>query len=127
MAQKHIKLGTYTPPDPDRDGYQVSLATTSSDKSGRTMRGNMKNAVLFTIEAYNLKWTDIKAEDASRILKEVMDKDEFDFYHFNVYKAQWETTKFYAANFNAPMISLEDGKEKLDELSFQVTSMNPVV
>lgn len=127
MAQNHLKFGTYTPTDPDSDGYQVSFATTSSDKSGRTMRGTMKNAVLFTVEAYNLKWTDIDATVASRILKEVMGKDEFDFYHFNVYKASWETGKFLAANFNAPVISLEDGKEKLSELSFQVTGINPVL
>lgn len=81
MAQKRLKFGTYEPTEPDSDGYQVSLATTSSSKSGRTMRGNMKNAVLFTVEAYNLKWTDIDATVASRILKEVMGKDEFDFYH----------------------------------------------
>lgn len=127
MAQNHLKFGTYTPTDTDSDGYQVSFATTSSDKSGRTMRGTMKNAVLFTVEAYNLKWTDIDATVASRILKEVMGKDEFDFYHFNVYTASWETGKFYAANFNAPVISIEDGKEKLSELSFQVTGMNPVL
>lgn len=127
MAQNHLKFGTYTPTDPDSDGYQVSLATTSSSKSGRTMRGNMKNAVLFTVEAYNLKWTGIDATVASRILKEVMGKDEFDFYHFNVYTASWETGKFLAANFNAPVISLEDGKEKLSELSFQVTGINPVL
>ena len=66
MAQNHLKFGTYEPTDPDNDGYQVSFATTSSDKSGRTMRGNMKNAVLFTVEAYNLKWTDISATVASR-------------------------------------------------------------
>lgn len=35
--------------------------------------------------------------------------------------------RFYAANFNAPCVSLVEGEEKLDELSFQVTSENPVL
>ena len=49
-----------------------------------------------------------------------------DCFHYNVYKGVWETSPFYAANFNAPCISLVVGEEKLDELSFQVTSVNPL-
>ncbi len=91
------------------------------------MRGNMKNSPLFTIEAYELKWSDIKVSDASKILKEVMGKSGFDFFHLNIYEDKWETKRFYAANFNAPCVSLVEGEEKLDELSFQVTSENPVL
>ena len=43
-----------------------------------------------------------------------------------IMKGVWETSPFYAANFNAPCISLVVGEEKLDELSFQVTSVNPL-
>lgn len=126
MAQNHLKFGDYTAPPVDQDGYQPQLATTSTSKSGRTMRGVMKNTAMFTVEAYELKWTNISAKEASRILAEVVNKDSFLFYHYNVYRSQWETGEFYAANFNTPVLDLTDGKETLDELSFRVTGINPL-
>ncbi|MFR7519248.1 MAG: hypothetical protein ACLUVD_05165 [Mediterraneibacter faecis] len=74
MAQKSLKIRTYTPPDVDEDGYQISMSTTSTENSGRTMRGNMKNSPLFTIEAYELKWSDIKVSDASKISKRLWER-----------------------------------------------------
>lgn len=126
MAQNHLKFGTYEAPDVDEDGYKLAIATTSTDNSGRMMRGDMKNQVLFSVEAYNVKWTDIPAVQASNILNQVVNKNEFDFFHFNLYKCRWENTKFYAANFNVPVVCLKEGEEKVDELSFQVTSIHPL-
>lgn len=126
MEQEHLRFGTYTAPDVDEDGYTVQLATTSTAKSTRTQKGIMKNTVMFTVEAYSLKWTDISAKDASNILRQIMNKNEFDFYHFNAYKAQWETGKFYAANYNLPVVRLNNGEERYSELSFQVTGINPL-
>ena len=42
MAQNYLKFGSFTPPDVDEDGYQISFATTSTENSGRTMRGRLK-------------------------------------------------------------------------------------
>ena len=74
MAQNHLKLGSYTAPEVDEDGYQISMATTSTENSGRTMRGNMKNSPLFTVEAYELKWTDLPAKTGGEILKQYLAK-----------------------------------------------------
>ena len=127
MAQEHLRFGTYTAPDVDEDGYTVQLATTSTAKSGRTPKGKMKNKVMFTVESYNVKWTDISAKKASSILAQIVNKDEFDFFHFNAYKAKWEIGKFYVSNFNLPVIRLNEGEERYNELSFQVTCINPLV
>lgn len=126
MAQQHLKFGSYTPPDPDEDGYQVSFATTSTENSRRTMRGVMKNSPMFTVEAYNLKWTNVSASVVKSILAEIMGKGSFSFYHYNIYKAQWETGQFYVANINSPVYRLNEGEETVNELSFQVTNVNPV-
>lgn len=124
--QQKIKFNGIEVVIPDEDGYQISIATTSSEGSGRTMKGKMKNSPLFTVEAYNLKWTDISTADCAIILQQVVGKSEFDFYHYNVYKCRWETGKFYASNFNLPVCSLVEGSERIDELSFQVTGVNPI-
>ena len=50
MAQQYLKFDDYTAPMVDEDGYQEDEATTSSSNSTRTMRGVMKNTVLFTVE-----------------------------------------------------------------------------
>lgn len=126
MAQQHLMLGTYQPPDVDEDGYQVQFATTSTSSSGRTQRGNMINTTMFTVEAYSLKWTSISAVDVKKILEQVMGKNSFSFYHFNVYKGIWETGEFYVANINSPFLRLNDGSETVSELSFQVTATNPL-
>lgn len=126
MAQQHLKFGTYEAPDPDDDGYQVQFATTSTTSSGRTQRGNMINTAMFTVEAYNLKWTDLPASVVKSILEQVMGKNSFSFYHFNVYKAQWESGEFYVANIDSPFYRLNEGNERVNELSFQVTAVNPV-
>jgi hypothetical protein len=49
-----------------------------------------------------------------------------DFYHFNSYTAQWETNPFIANNISSSYYSLVDGHEMANELSFQVTSVNPL-
>ena len=124
--QQRIKFNGIEVLQPDEDGYTVSLATTSTSDSGRTLRGKMKNTPLFTVEAYQLKWTNPSAADCAQILQQVLGKGEFDFYHFNFYRARWETGKFYAANFNMPVYCLTDGAERANELSFQVTGVNPL-
>lgn len=125
MAQQHLKFNDYQPPDVDEDGYQVAFAVTSSENSGRTQRGKMINTVLFTVEAYNLKWTNIKAADVSKIIENIRGSS-FSFYHFNVVKSRWETGKFYVANINSPVYRLNEGNEVCSELSFQVTGINPI-
>lgn len=126
MAQQRIKFNDYTPPNVSDDGYTVNIATTSSQNSGRTMRGVMNNVPLFTVESYNLRWVNISATDVSAILSQVVGKSGFNFYHYNIYRARWETGVFYAANFNSPVLSLKEGNEKVKELTFQVTGENPL-
>lgn len=126
MAQQHLKFGVYEAPDTDEDGYQAQFATTSTASSGRTQRGNMVNATMFTVEAYNLKWTDLPASVVKNILQQVMGKNSFSFHHYNVYTAEWETSDFYVANINSPFYRLNDGEERVNELSFQVTGINPM-
>nr|DAF09704.1 MAG TPA: hypothetical protein [Caudoviricetes sp.] len=126
MAQQYLMFNDYTAPMVDEDGYQVAEAVTSASNRGRTMRGDMKGGVLFTVEAYNLKWTNISAKDVAEIKKRILGRQQFDFYHFNSYTAQWETKPFIANNISSSYYSLVDGHEMADELSFQVTSVEPL-
>ena len=125
MAQNHLQFDGYTPPGVDEDGYTIAFAATSSDDSGRLMNGKMVNTRLFTVEAYNLKWTDITLEAAAEILSKTVFKSQFNFHYFNIKTAKWETHAFYVANVDTAIYSLKEGEEKCTSLSFQVTRIDP--
>ena len=126
MAQNHLMFEDYTAPDPDEDGYTPAFATTSTSSSGRTQRGSMINTPMFTVEAYDLKWTDLPASVASSIMSRIIGKPSFRFYHFDIITCTWKWGEFYVANINPPFYRLNEGEEKVSELSFQVTAINPL-
>lgn len=128
MAQipKHIMFDNYTPPNLAEDGYKPSFAVTSTSSSGRVQRGTMINNTMFTVEAFDLKWNHITTQDLSNILKEVMGKNSFYFTYFSPYHNKWRKDKFYMANATLDIKRLNPNKEKVSELSFQVTGVNPV-
>lgn len=126
MSQNHLQFNGYTPPDPDSDGYQVVFDTTAADSAANTMRGVRKNPVIYTKETYSLKWSNIKAGDASDIIRQVMGRNSFQFFHYNLYTGSWETSDFYVTSINSPFIRLNSGKETISELSFDVQAINPL-
>ena len=127
FMQDRLKFNDYVPPTVTEDGYVPSFATTSTANSGRTMRGNMINTPLFTVQAFQLKWANLKASEASRILKEILGKDSFNFHYYSVYHDTWKTEKFYVANVNSIQIkSLVTDNERVQELSFQITGTEPI-
>lgn len=125
MAQQYFKFDDYTAPMPDQDGYTEATSTTSTESSGRTQRGYMINTPIFSVEAYNMKWTNISAVDVAAIKHRIKGRREVQFYHFNTDTASWETGPFYVANINTGFYSLVEGEETCSELSFQITSVNP--
>lgn len=125
-AQEYLQFNGYTPPPVTEDGYSPSFAVTSSQNSGRTMRGKMVNTPLFTVEAFNLKWNRITTAQVSAILKQVLGKEGFQFHYFSFYHNAWRTAKFYMANATLSIKSLKVGAEKVSELSFQVTNSNSI-
>lgn len=126
MAQQHFIFEDYTVPDPDSDGYTPAFAVTSTENSGRTMRGNMINTPMFTVAAYDFKWTNLPASVASEIIKRVMGKASFRLFYFDIITCTWKWGDFYVANIGPPFYMLNEGDERVSELSFQVTAINPV-
>lgn len=124
--QKKIMFNGYAPPNLAEDGYKPSFAVTSTANSGRGQRGKMYNTVMFTVEAFDLKWTHLTTNDLSNILKQVMGKSSFDFTYFSPYHNKWRTDKFYMANATLDIKRLNPNNEKVSELSFQVTGINPI-
>lgn len=125
--QQYFKFNDYTAPMPDQDGgYTEATAATSTADSKRSMKGTLRNKVLFTTESYNMKWTDIAAKDVAAIREQVEGKASVNFFHFNTHNATWEPGEFYVANINVGHYNLTEGSETCSELSFQITGINPI-
>lgn len=123
--QDCIKFNGIKIAQPDEDGYSAILATTSTDDSDRDMTLEMHNTPIGTVEGYDLKWRDISAKEAAKILSQVLNRESFTVHYFDILTAKWRDGEFYASNYNSPCGTLEDGEEYWDELSFNIRGMKP--
>lgn len=121
--QDRIKIEDVVILQPDDDGYQAELATTSTEDSDRDMGLNMHNTPIGTVFGYNLKWTSPPAKEVSKILKLVLNKSQFKMHYYDIVEAAWMDGDFYASNFSSPSRSLEEDAEVWDSLSFNVRSI----
>lgn len=123
--QNYIRLGEYTPPTPTE--LTASFATTSTQDSGRVMRGTMRNSPMFTVEAFTVKWERLTAADMSAILQKVIGKSSFMLYYFSPYYNSWQYKPFFVANVNnVEITSIRENNVKFNGLSFQMTGTEPI-
>lgn len=123
--QDYIMINGIKIKQPDEDGYEASLATTSTDDSDRDMSLVMHNTPIGTVEGYDLTWTDLSLQEAAEILQQVVNKSNFTVHYLDILTGVWKDGEFYASNFNAPARTLKDGKERWDKLSFGIRGINP--
>lgn len=122
--QDVIKLNDIVIEQPNE--YGISLATTSTEDSDRTQDLIMHNTPMGTIGSYSLKWEYIKVSKASEILRQVINKPSFKVHYFDMYYGAWKDAYFYASNFEITPLTLEDGYEMVDEMSFNIVGINPI-
>ena len=123
--QDYFKLNGIIVKQPDEDGYSAVLATTSTEDSDRDMSLSMHNTPIGTVEGYDLKWTYLTPAEAAEILQQVLNKPNFIAHYFDIITGSWRDAKFYASNYNAPVMTLKDEEEYWDELSFNIRSIDP--
>lgn len=113
---------------PERQPIKVtpSFAKTSTADSGRNQFGYADNKVLFTVQSYKVDFPTLYKNDMVGMLNAIRVHQNFDFHYFNPYRGEWLTETFYVENINTDGIYVEDGKEKLLGLNFQITAINPV-
>lgn len=109
------------------DTYTAALATTSSEDSGRDMSFTMRNTPIGTAESFKLEWNNISAIDAANILKQVVGKSKFKAHYLSLYEGKWKDAEFYSANYNTPVITVIDGVECWEKLTFQITGVDSIL
>lgn len=106
--------------------YKPVFATTSTEDSDRTQDLIMHNTPMGTIAGYDMQWDQLTTEEAQTILKGMMNKPSFSFYHNDVLNG-WVSRDFYASNFNVQAVRLKDGEELWTGLTINVRAINPIV
>lgn len=101
-------------------------AKTSAADSGRNQFGYMDDKVLFAVQAYTVTFPTLGKADMTGLLSRVTAKGHLDFHYFNPVTGTWMTEEFYVENISADGLMVEEGKEKLYGLTFQITAINPL-
>lgn len=126
MAQDYLKFNGITVKVPDQDGYGIEFETTSTSDSDRTQDLVMHNTPIGTVESYSLKWSNLTLEEASLILRQVVNQASFQVHYLDVYSGKWKDGRFYASNFSITPIDLTAGEEMIDSLSFSIVGVDPI-
>lgn len=125
MAQNFFMINGIIIKAPEKKGYGLSAATTSTQDSDRTQDLVMHNTPMGTIYSIALKFSNLTAYQVSTILEQIEDKAKYQFHYYNPRKKRWEDGEFYTSNYSVSASSLVDGKEMFDSLSFNAIGVNP--
>ena len=126
MAQEYIMFNDTLIKQPDQDGFTFSLATTSTEDSGRTQDGVMHNTPMFTAESYSFKAASLTPAEVSTILQIVTGKSKFKAHYFSPYYGAWRDDYFYVSQSSISVNILRSGEENLTDLSFNMIGVNPL-
>ena len=110
---------------PDRD-LKYSFSTTFTEDSTRDMSGVGHFTPMFTVEQNSYSAKHVPVEEASKILKVIAGGNKFTLHYFSPYYGCWRSDQFYVGQGDISIGTLEEGGEKISQLSFSMTGVNPV-
>lgn len=110
---------------PDK-GLQSSFETTYSSDSTRVQSGKMHATPLFTVEQFSYTATDIPIAEASKIIQMVIKGHPFTLHYYSPYYGQWRDGIFRVGRGQFAIGTLEEGGERLETLSFNMTGDDPI-
>lgn len=108
------------------EGLQASFETTYSSDSGRVQSGVMHATPLFTVEQFGYVATDIPVKDATIIIQKIVKGLPFKLHYFSPYYGMWRDDMFRVGKGQYSIGNLEEGAERYQSLSFNMTGENPL-
>lgn len=125
MAQKKYRINSVEIWQPDKD-LTYSFSTTYTEDSTRDMSGVGHFTPMFTVEqnGYSAKHVPISA--AAALLRMIVGGQQFSLYYFSPFYGTWRTDSFYVGQGNLSIGTLEENGEKISQISFNMTGINPI-
>ena len=118
MAQERIKVGSFDRVQPTT--FDWSFETTSTEDSGRSMSGNAMITPLYTVEAFDVQYENLKISDAQALLYEIVQRPRnpyFNMKYFSPYYGVWRTSQFYVGDGSLHVKTLRVGNELVESIS----------
>ncbi len=125
VTQNKYRINNTSIWQPDKDlGY--SFATTFTEDSTRDMSGVGHFTNMFTVEQCSYSAKHVPIDEASKLLKLIAKGQPFELYYFSPYYGKWRTDRFYVGQGNLSIGTLEEDREKISQISFNMTGINPI-
>jgi len=118
MPQNRIKLNNFDEVQPTEMNY--SWETTSTEDSGRAMSGRMYDTPMFTVEAFDVKYSHLTIAQCRAILQEIVKRPTrpyFNLHYFSPFHGVWRTAKFGVSQGSLNVKTLKSGEEDFTEIS----------
>lgn len=123
MAQDYFKINGTKIYTPDQE-IEWSWEETHSTNSGRPQSGDANVNVLFTVQKFTYKATDVPMSEVSKILKLIVGKNSYTAHVFSPYENAWVDVVCYTGAGDVSIKSLKDNYEKVESLSFNMVGKN---
>ena len=108
------------------EGLAYSFETTYTEDTQRTLSGVLIATPLFTAEQLGYSATDVPALEASRILQKIARGHTFQLHYYSLYYGAWRDAPFYVGRGNLSFSRLSPGQETVENLTFNMTGVNPI-
>lgn len=105
-----------------KDDLKYSFETTYDANTSRSQSGKLPLGALFTVEQLSYEGENIPVAEVSKILKVIAKGKEFWLRYYSLYHNEWRTGLFYVGKGNLTIGSLADNRQKVKNLSFNMTS-----
>lgn len=117
-TQQRIKINNFDEVQPTTFNY--SWETTSTEDSGRAMSGIMYDTPMFTVEAFDVTYSNLTIAQCRAILQEIVKRPKrpyFDLHYFSPFHGTWRTASFGVSQGSLNVRSLKRGEENIEEIS----------
>lgn len=118
MSQERITIDGWGVKQPDR--FEWSFSTTSTEDSGRPMSGRATITPMFTVEAFDVEYSDLTISQAKMLLQAIVQrpgKAFFNLHYFSPYFGVWRTSQFYVGEGSLAVKTLKVDEELMQSIS----------
>lgn len=108
------------------EGLGYDFETTYTEDTDRLQNGVLYLRPMFTVEALSYKATNVPTVEVAAILSFIARGNPFYLHYFSPLTSSWTTKQFYVGKGSLSIGRLTDNNSYFDEISFQMTGVNPI-
>ena len=127
MAQQKVTLNNWNAVQPTQMDW--SFETTSTSDSTRVMAGKLYDTPLFTVEAFDMTYSNLTRAQVSAILQIIVKRPStpyFVMHYYSPFSNTWKDGTFSISQGSLKIRSLKEGEENMQEISFRAVGRDKI-